>query len=275
MRFPICPHPCEHLLALFKKRFIYLFRTILGLRCCKLAFSSNIEWGLLLTTAHGLLFGWFILLRSMDAMACGIFPDQGSNLCPTALAGRFLTTGPPGKPLGLFDYSHPSKCGVVSHCGFDLHFPDGWWCRVSFTYLFSSVAQSCLTLWSHGLQPARFPCLSPTPRACSNSCPSSWWCRPTIASSVVPFSSCLRGLFQGVSSLHKLAKVLEFQLQHQSLPMKIQDWFPLGWTGWISLQSEGLSRVFSNTTVQKHKFFSTQLSLWSSSHIHTWLLEKP
>ena len=146
MRFPICPHPCEHLLALFKKRFIYLFRTILGLRCCKLAFSSNIEWGLLLTTAHGLLFGWFILLRSMDAMACGIFPDQGSNLCPTALAGRFLTTGPPGKPLGLFDYSHPSKCGVVSHCGFDLHFPDGWWCRVSFTYLFSSVAQSCLTL---------------------------------------------------------------------------------------------------------------------------------
>ena len=80
-----------------------------------------------------------------------------------------------------------------------------------------------------------------------------------------------QGLYKWVSSLHQVAIVLEFQLQHQSF-----QWiFPLGWTGWISLQSKGLSRVFSNTTVQKHQFFSAQLSLWSNSHIHTWLLEKP
>ena len=83
-----------------------------------------------------------------------------------------------------------------------------------------------------------------------------------------------QGLFQWVSPLHQVAKVLEFQFK-MKIPMNIQDWFPLGWTGWISLQSKGLSRVFSNTTVQKHQFFGTQLSLWSNSHIHTWLLEKP
>ena len=92
-----------------------------------------------------------------------------------------------------------------------------------------------------------------------------------------------QGLFQGVSSSHQVAKVLEFQLQHQSFRWIFRTdflynwllWFPLGLTGWISWQSKGLSRVFSNTTGQKHQFFSTQLSLWSSSHIHTWLLEKP
>ena len=83
-----------------------------------------------------------------------------------------------------------------------------------------------------------------------------------------------QGLFQRVSSSHQVAKVLEFQLQHQS-GLITQDWSPLGWTGWISLQSKGLLRVFSNTTVQKHLLFSTQLSLWSNSHICTWLPEKP
>ena len=78
-----------------------------------------------------------------------------------------------------------------------------------------------------------------------------------------------QGLFKWVSSSHQVAKILEFQLQHQSF-----QWFPSGWTGWISVQSKGLSRVFSNTTVQKHQFFGSQLSLWFSSHIHTWLLEK-
>ena len=105
-----------------------------------------------------------------------------------------------------------------------------------------------------------------------NSCPSGQWCHPTISSSVIPFSSCLQlsqhqGLFKWVSSLHQEAKILEFQLQHH--------WFPLGWIGWISLQSKGLSRVFSNTTVQKHQFFGAQPSLWSNSQIHTWLLAKP
>ena len=84
-----------------------------------------------------------------------------------------------------------------------------------------------------------------------------------------------QSLFQWVNSLHEVAKVLGISASASVLPMNIQDWFPLGWTGWISLQSKGLSRVFSNTTVQKHQFFSAQPSSQSNSHIHTWLLEKP
>ena len=84
-----------------------------------------------------------------------------------------------------------------------------------------------------------------------------------------------QGLFKWVSSLHQVDKVLEFQLSATVLPMNIQDWFPLGWTGWISLQSKGVSKAFSKTTVQKHQFFGSQLSVLSSSHIHIWLLEKP
>ena len=134
------------------------------------------------------------------------------------------------------------------------------------------------SLWPPGLQHTRLPCPSPSPRACSNSSPLSQWCHPTISSSVVPFSSCLQtfptsGSFlmsqlftSGGQSIGTSASVL---------PMNIQDWFPLGLTGLISLKSKGLLRVFSNTTVQKHRFFSTQPSLWSSSHIHTWLLGKP
>ena len=153
-----------------------------------------------------------------------------------------------------------------------------YWLSTANVYQFGSVAQSCLTLWLHGLQHARFPCPSPTPGACSNSCPSSQWYHPTISSSVIPFSSCLQsfpasGSFQmsqfyisGGQSIGASASVL---------PMNIQDWFPLELTGWISLQSKGLSGGFSNTTVQKHQFFGAQHSLWSNSHIHTWLLEKP
>ena len=136
------------------------------------------------------------------------------------------------------------------------------------------------SLQPNGLQYARLTCPSPTPRACSNSCPLSRWCYPTISSSVVPFSSCLQ-YFPASGSFPMSQfftsggqKVLELQLQHQSFQLNIQDLFPLGWTGWISLQSKGLSRVFSNTTVQKHQFFSAQFSLCSTSHIHTWLLER-
>ena len=93
---------------------------------------------------------------------------------------------------------------------------------------------------------------------------------PSIFPSI-KWEGSFQGLFQWVSSSHQVAKLLEFQ--HQHLPMNNQDWIPLGLTGWISLQSKGLSRVFSNTTVQKHQFFSAQLSLWSTSHTHTWLLE--
>ena len=143
--------------------------------------------------------------------------------------------------------------------------------RLQFSHL--AVSDS---LQPHGLQYARLPCPPLTSGACSHSCPSSRWCPPTVSSSVVPFSSFNlsqhQGLFQWVASSHQMAKVLEFQLQHQSFQFKTD--FFLGWTGWISLQSKGLSRVFSNTIVQKHQFFSTQLSLESNSHICTRLLEK-
>ena len=144
----------------------------------------------------------------------------------------------------------------------------------------TSVAQLCLTLRKpHGLQHARPPCPSPIPGACSNSCPSSWWCHPTILSSVIPFSSCPQsfpasGSFPMNQFFASDGQSIGVSASASVLPMNIQDWFPLGWTGWISLQSKGLSRVFSNTTVQKHQF-GAQLSLWHNSHIRTWLLEKP
>ena len=129
-----------------------------------------------------------------------------------------------------------------------------------------------------GLQHARLPCPSPMPRAYSNSCPSSRWCHPTISSSAVPFS-CHQyfpesGSFPMSQFFTSGGQSIGVSASAWVLPMNIRDWFPLGWTGWISLQSKGLSRIFSNTTVQKHQFFSAQLSFWSTSHIHTWLLEK-
>ena len=135
------------------------------------------------------------------------------------------------------------------------------------------------SLRPHGLQHARLPCASPTPGACSNSCPSSQWCHPTISSSVVTFFSCLQsfpasGSFPVSQFFASGGQSIGVSASASVLPMNIEDWFPLGLTDWISLQSKGLSRIFSNTTVQKHQFFSTQLSSWSNSHIHTWLLEK-
>ena len=143
----------------------------------------------------------------------------------------------------------------------------------------SSVAQLCPTLQPHGLQHARLPCPSPTPRVHPNPCPSSRWCHPAISSSVVPFSSCLQSFPASGSFPMSWLFVSDVQsfgasISASVLAMNIQDWFPLGWTGFISLQSKGLSRVFSNTTVQKHQFFDTHPFLWSNSHIHTWLLEK-
>ena len=136
------------------------------------------------------------------------------------------------------------------------------------------------SLRPHGLQHTRLPCPSPTPRACSNSCPSSQWCHPILSSSVIPFSSCLQsfpgsGSFQMNQFFSSGGQSIGVSASASVLPMNIQGWFSLGWTGWISLQPKGLSRVFSNTTVQKHQFFSTQLSLLSNSYIHTRLLEKP
>ena len=150
-----------------------------------------------------------------------------------------------------------------------------FWCLVN-QFSGSVVSDS---LWPHGLQHARLPCPSPTPGAYSNSCPLSRWCHPAISFSVVPFSFHLQsfpasGSFP-VSQFSSGGQSIGASASASVLLMNIQDWFPLGWTGWISLQSKGLSRVFSNTAVQKHQFFGTQLSLWSNSHIHTWLLEKP
>ena len=138
----------------------------------------------------------------------------------------------------------------------------------------SSVQFSCSvvsdSLQPHGLQHTRPPCPSPAPRVYPNSCPLSQWCHPAISSSVVP-SSCLQSFpASGSFQMNQL-----FTLGGQStgvsasisvLPMNNQDWFPLEWTGWISLQSKGLLRVFYNTTVQKHQFFGAQLSLESNSH---------
>ena len=140
------------------------------------------------------------------------------------------------------------------------------------------VAQSYPTLRPHGLQHARLPCPSLSPRVCSNSCPLSWWCHPTISSSVSPLSSCTQsfpasGSFPVSQYFASGGQSIGVSASASVLPVNIQDWFSLGWTGWISLQSKGLPRVFSNTAVQKHQFFSAQPSLWS--HICTWLLEKP
>ena len=150
---------------------------------------------------------------------------------------------------------------------------------------FSSVQFSCSvmsnSLRPHGLQHARPPCPSPTPRACSNSCPLSQWCHPTISSSVVPFSSCLQSFLASGSfpmsqlfasrgqSIGSFSFNISLSNEHPGLIS------PLGWTGLISLQSNRLSRVFSNITVQMHQFFGTLLSLLSNSRIHTWLLDKP
>ena len=136
------------------------------------------------------------------------------------------------------------------------------------------------SLWLHGLQHTRLTCPSPTPRACSNLCLSSQWCHPTTSCSVVPFSSCLQpfpasGSFPMSQFFTSGGKSIGASASVSVLSMNILDWSPLGWTGWISWQSKGLSRVLSNTTVQKHQFFGAQLSLWSNPHIHTWLLEKP
>ena len=136
------------------------------------------------------------------------------------------------------------------------------------------------SLWPHESQNTRLPCPSPTPRVHTNSRPSSQWCHPAISSSAVPFSSCPQS--RPASESFPVSQLLAWGGQNTGvsalasfLPKKSQSWSPSEWTGWISLQSKGLSRVFSNTTVQKHQFFGSQPSSQSNSHIPTWLLEKP
>ena len=173
----------------------------------------------------------------------GIFLAQESNLCLLLLAGKFFTT----EPISSVQFSR----SVVSD-----------------------------SLWPHESQHARPPCPSPTPGVHPNPCPSSQWCHPAISSSVVPFSSCPRSLpASGSFPVNQLfawgGQSIGVSASISVLPMNTQDWFALGWTGLLSLQSKELSRVFSNDRVQKHQFFGTQPSSPSNSHIHTWLLEKP
>ena len=149
---------------------------------------------------------------------------------------------------------------------------------------FISVQFSCSvmsnSLWPHELQYTRPPCPSPTPGVHPNPCPLCRWCHLTISSSVVPFSSCPQsflapGSFQISQPSASGGQSTGVSASASVPPMNTRDWSPLEWTGWISLQSKGLSRGFSNTTVQRHQFFSAQLSSKSNSHIHTWPLEKP
>ena len=134
------------------------------------------------------------------------------------------------------------------------------------------------SLWSHGLQHTRPFCLSPTPGVYPNSRPLSRWCHPIVSSSVVPFSSCPQsfpasGSFQMSQLSASGGQSIGVSASTSVLPVNTQDWSPLGWTGWISLQSKGPSRLFSNAAIQKHQLFGVQLCLQSNSHIHTWPLE--
>ena len=147
----------------------------------------------------------------------------------------------------------------------------------SFQFSHSVISDS---LRPHELQHTRPPCPSPTPRVHPNSCPSSRWCHPAISSSVIPFSSCPQSL--PASESFPMSQLFAWGGQSigvsalaSFLPKNTQGWSPSEWTGWISLKSKGLSRVFSNTTVQKHQIFSVQPSSQSNSHIHTWPQEKP
>ena len=159
-----------------------------------------------------------------------------------------------------------------------------------YVYMYTHISKYILLLFGcsvrsnslqcHGLQHARLPCSLPSPGAYSNSCPLSWWRHPTILSSVILFSSCLQSFpASGTFLMNRLFtsgdQSIGVSASASVLLMNIQDWFPLRLIGWISLQSKRLWRVFSNTTVQKHQFFGVQPSLWSNSHTHTWLPEKP
>ena len=148
------------------------------------------------------------------------------------------------------------------------------------TFRCCSVAQSRLNLQPHGLQGTRLPCSSLSPEVCSNSRPLSQWCHPIISYSATPFSFCLKS-FQAPGSflvswlIASHSQSTEASARASVLPTNIQGWFPLGLTGLIFLQSKGLSRVFFSTKIWRHHFFVTEPSLWSNSHIHTWLQEKP
>ena len=197
-----------------------------------------------------------------------VFPRKNTGVvCHFLLQGIFWIQG---SNTGLLNFRQILY--QLSHQGSPIKF-----------FQFSSVQFSCSVvsdyLWPHGLQHAKPPCPSPTLRAYWNSCPLNRWWHSAISSSVVPFSRLqsfpASGSFPMSQFFTSGGQSIGVSASASVLPMNIQDSFPLGLTGFISLQLWGLSRVFSNTTVQKHQFFSTQLSSQSNSHIHTWPQEKP
>ena len=196
------------------------------------------------------------------ALLQGSFPTWTHISCSSHTAGGCFTSEPPR-----------IKCLYIVYfkiTNFMLY-------KSSVQFSRSVVSNS---LWPYESQHARPPCPSPSPGVHSDSRPSSQWCHQAISSSVVPFFSCPQsfqasGSFQMSQLFVSSGQSTGVSASTLVLPMNTQDWSPLGWTGWMSLQSKGLSRVFSNTTVQKHQFFSAHLSSQSNSHTHTWPLEKP
>ena len=188
-----------------------------------------------------------------QALLQGVFPTQGLNSCVLHWPADTLPLSCLGRTMEVFLY-----------------------CR----FLLFSRSVVSDSLWPHGLQHPRPPCPSPTPGVHPNPRLSSRWCHPAISSSVVPFSSCPQflpgsGSFPMSQLFASDGQCIRALTSTSVLPMNIQGWFPLGWTGRISLQSKGLSTLFSNTTARKHQFFGIEPSLWSNSHIYIRLLEKP
>ena len=181
-------------------------------------------------------------------------------------------------PLILLPSMFPSIRVFSNESSLHIRWPKYWSFSINSVQFSCSVVSNSLR--PQGLQHTRPPCPSPTPGVYPNSCPLSQWCHPTISSSVIHFSSCLQtlpalGSFPRRQFYASGGQSIGVSASKSVFPMNTQDWSPLEWTGWISLESKGLSRVFSNTTVQKHQFFVIQLSSKSNSHIHTWPREKP
>ena len=197
---------------------------------------------------------------------CNLYPDS-NDLVELEVVQMLWSSW---NPRTIIPTHLGTMCPIPTHLLLNISSPSVQFSR-------SVVSDS---LRPHEPKHARPPCPSPTPGVYPNSCPLSQWCHPTISSSVVPFSSCPQSFL--TSAAFQMSQLFTLGVQSigvsastSLLPMNTQDWSPLGWTGWISLQSKGISRVFSNTTVQKHQLFCAHLSSQSNSHIHTWPQEKP
>ena len=229
--------------------------------------------------------GHLLMPERMRQLCMGCWPLRVKSFCTSTSTHNFIFFIVVNKSAGDSNLCSQSIDGTPQYssalnCNMR-PFHSIWYAEAGIHHLqFSSVAQLCPTVCDSKLQHARPPCPSPTPRVYPNPRPSSQWYHPTISSSVVLFSSCPKSLpASGSFPLSQLftwgGQRIGVSASASVLPMNTQDWSPLGWISWISLQPKGLSRVFSNTTVLKHQFFSAQLSSQSNSHIHTWPLEKP